>query len=195
MRLPEIESQSALIVTMKERVKSIFIFAKFQNALNFFLHEQQMTTIIFSDFPDRELILTKLANFLCEFNQQTTSTLKDSSTIGSTRFVFLRENEILLVLFSTEDFSSPLYLQFKSNTSDERQVQEQSKELMWNTHFTLYGRGPTMYRTNELYELIFQGVPDSLRQELWLVFSGAIHEVRSTKNSHRCSDFHSVCLS
>ena len=34
-----------------------------------------------------------------------------------------------------------------------------------------------MYRTNELYELIFQGIPDSLRNELWLVFTGAIHGV------------------
>jgi hypothetical protein len=35
-----------------------------------------------------------------------------------------------------------------------------------------------MYRTNELYELIFQGIPDSLRNELWLLFSGAVYDVR-----------------
>jgi len=35
-----------------------------------------------------------------------------------------------------------------------------------------------MYRTNELYELIFGGIPDSLRNELWLLFSGAIYDVR-----------------
>jgi len=37
-----------------------------------------------------------------------------------------------------------------------------------------------MYRTNELYELIYQGIPDSLRNELWLLFSGAIHDVRNS---------------
>lgn len=34
-----------------------------------------------------------------------------------------------------------------------------------------------MYRTPELYELILQGIPASLRNELWLIFSGAVYEV------------------
>jgi hypothetical protein len=75
------------------------------------------------------------------------------------------------------DLSSPLYLRFNSNYSEERQATEKIKEASWNTHFSIYGRGSTMYRTNELYELIFQGIPDSLRNELWLIFSGAIHDV------------------
>lgn len=33
-----------------------------------------------------------------------------------------------------------------------------------------------MYRTTELYELILEGLPDKFRSELWLIFSGAIHE-------------------
>jgi hypothetical protein len=73
--------------------------------------------------------------------------------------------------------SSPLYLRFNSNYTEQRRALENVKEASWNTHFTIYGRGSTMYRTNELYELIFQGIPDSLRNELWLIYSGAIHEV------------------
>lgn len=42
-----------------------------------------------------------------------------------------------------------------------------------------------MYRTNELYELIFQGLPDSLRRELWFIFSGAIHDVNSHSDHSR----------
>ncbi len=34
-----------------------------------------------------------------------------------------------------------------------------------------------MYRTDELRELMLQGIPDSLRNELWLTFSGAIYDV------------------
>jgi hypothetical protein len=68
-------------------------------------------------------------------------------------------------------------LQFNSDYTEERQTLEKIKEASWHTHFTIYGRGTTMYRTNELYELIFQGIPDSLRNELWLIFSDAIHEV------------------
>jgi hypothetical protein len=38
-----------------------------------------------------------------------------------------------------------------------------------------------MYRTDELREIIFQGIPDSLRNELWLIFSGAIYDVSYIK--------------
>jgi hypothetical protein len=68
-------------------------------------------------------------------------------------------------------------LKFNSNYTEERQALEKVKEANWNTHFSIYGRGPIMYRTNELYELIFEGIPDSLRNELWLIFSGAIYDV------------------
>ena len=33
-----------------------------------------------------------------------------------------------------------------------------------------------MYRTTEIYELILKGLPDQFRCELWLIFSGAIHQ-------------------
>jgi hypothetical protein len=79
--------------------------------------------------------------------------------------------------FSFVVLSPPLYLQFNDNYTEERKAIEQTKETAWNTHFTVYGRGSMMYRTSELYELIFQGIPDSLRNELWLIFSGAIHDV------------------
>ncbi|CAF0720682.1 unnamed protein product, partial [Brachionus calyciflorus] len=36
--------------------------------------------------------------------------------------------------------------------------------------------GISMYRTTEIYELILEGLPDKLRCELWLIFSGAIHQ-------------------
>jgi hypothetical protein len=73
--------------------------------------------------------------------------------------------------------SSPLYLQFNENYTDERQALENIREASWHTHFAYYGRGSTMYRTEELRELIFQGIPESLRNELWSIFSGAIHDV------------------
>ncbi|CAF1518991.1 unnamed protein product, partial [Adineta steineri] len=78
--------------------------------------------------------------------------------------------------------SPPLYLQFNSNYTEERLTREKERETLWNMHFTTYGRGSTMYRTNELYELIFQGIPDSLRNELWLIFSGAIHDKAANPN-------------
>ncbi|CAF4858968.1 unnamed protein product [Rotaria sp. Silwood1] len=54
--------------------------------------------------------------------------------------------------------SSSLYLQFNNNYTEERQAFEKIREAAWYIHFAIYGRGSTMYRINELYELIFQGV-------------------------------------
>ena len=34
-----------------------------------------------------------------------------------------------------------------------------------------------MYRTHHIYDLILKGVPESLRGELWFIFSGAANEV------------------
>lgn len=35
-----------------------------------------------------------------------------------------------------------------------------------------------MYRTVKTHELVLKGIPDSLRAEIWLIFSGAVTEVR-----------------
>ncbi len=34
-----------------------------------------------------------------------------------------------------------------------------------------------MYRTVKTHELVLKGIPDSLRAEIWLIFSGAVTEV------------------
>ena len=34
-----------------------------------------------------------------------------------------------------------------------------------------------MYRTPKTHELILKGIPDSLRGEIWILFSGTINEV------------------
>lgn len=61
--------------------------------------------------------------------------------------------------------------------SDAKKSIEEAKEANWMRHFSEYGRGVSMYRTTEIYELILDGIPDKLRCELWLNFSGAIHQV------------------
>ena len=46
-----------------------------------------------------------------------------------------------------------------------------------------------MYRTVKTHELVLKGIPDSLRAEIWLIFSGAVTEVReravTERNSHK----------
>ena len=40
-----------------------------------------------------------------------------------------------------------------------------------------------MYRTVKTHDLIMKGVPDSLRAEVWLIFSGAINQVTTGKDN------------
>jgi len=51
-------------------------------------------------------------------------------------------------------------------------AKEKMKEESWNIHFFEYGRGMCMYRTVKTRELVQKGIPENLRGELWLLFSG-----------------------
>lgn len=56
-------------------------------------------------------------------------------------------------------------------------AKEKMKEESWNIHFFEYGRGMCMYRTAKTRELVLKGIPENLRGELWLLFSGAWNEM------------------
>ncbi|CAF4493213.1 unnamed protein product, partial [Rotaria sp. Silwood2] len=118
---------------------------------------------IFSNFVDRSFILGKLSTLLSEYNEKITS-INDLPSIT---------------------ISAPLYLQFNNNLTEEQQALENIRKAAWHTHFATHGRGSAMYRTSELYELLFQGIPNSLRNELWLLFSGAIYDKEANANIYR----------
>lgn len=50
---------------------------------------------------------------------------------------------------------------------------EQVRERLWDEHFTEFGRGVHMFRTDKIRKLVAMGIPESLRGELWLNFSDA----------------------
>ena len=41
-----------------------------------------------------------------------------------------------------------------------------------------------MYRTSKLQELVIKGIPSSIRGELWLTFSGALHQLRANPGKY-----------
>lgn len=55
-----------------------------------------------------------------------------------------------------------------------RQRAEQEKEQLWDRHFSEFGRGVHMFRTEETQRLVAMGIPESLRGELWMTLSGKI---------------------
>ncbi|CAF0909854.1 unnamed protein product [Didymodactylos carnosus] len=119
----------------------------------FIISTKERGNFLFFDFAEREIVLNKLSEMLSQLD----GTFSPPSKIEC-------------------EMCGLLYVQFCEAYSDQRKALEKTKEASWNNHFSIYGRGPSIYRTNEMYELIFQGLPDSLRSELWLTFSGAIHE-------------------
>ncbi|XP_065773322.1 TBC1 domain family member 9B isoform X1 [Muntiacus reevesi] len=70
---------------------------------------------------------------------------------------------------------------FQRNTPMEdlgaKGAKEKMKEESWNIHFFEFGRGMCMYRTARTRELVLKGIPERLRGELWLLFSGAWNEM------------------
>lgn len=61
--------------------------------------------------------------------------------------------------------------------SEEVAVIEAKKLKRWDEFFNHFGRGISLFRTSDLANLILEGIPMSLRHEIWMIFSGAIHEM------------------
>ncbi|XP_076843814.1 TBC1 domain family member 8B isoform X2 [Brachyhypopomus gauderio] len=60
---------------------------------------------------------------------------------------------------------------------DPKMVKEQMKEQLWKIHFSEYGRGSGMFCTKKTRDLVVRGVPETLRGELWMLFSGAVNDM------------------
>lgn len=56
-------------------------------------------------------------------------------------------------------------------------IDNDAKLKNWDTFFNQFGRGVSQFRTTDLANLILEGIPVSLRHEIWMIFSGAIHDM------------------
>ncbi|GAA6225238.1 TBC1 domain family member 8 [Lates japonicus] len=56
---------------------------------------------------------------------------------------------------------------------------EQVKERLWEDHFSEFGCGVHMFRTEKIQRLVAMGIPESLRGELWMTLSDASSELES----------------
>ncbi len=66
------------------------------------------------------------------------------------------------------------------------------KEQSWQIHFAEYGRGTGMFCTKKTRDLIVRGVPETLRGELWMLFSGVC--CSGCVWVYMCHSFVHVCL-
>ncbi|XP_063809520.1 TBC1 domain family member 8 isoform X3 [Pseudophryne corroboree] len=64
-----------------------------------------------------------------------------------------------------------------TESPDTGMTREQIKERLWMDHFAEYGRTVCMFRTEKIRKLVAMGIPESLRGELWLIFSDAVTDL------------------
>ncbi|XP_032973082.1 TBC1 domain family member 8B isoform X2 [Rhinolophus ferrumequinum] len=63
------------------------------------------------------------------------------------------------------------------NTEALMTLKEKMKEQSWNILFAERGRGVSMFRTKKTQDLVIRGIPETLRGELWMLFSGAVNDM------------------
>nr|XP_015219607.1 PREDICTED: TBC1 domain family member 8 [Lepisosteus oculatus] len=81
-------------------------------------------------------------------------------------------------LLSTEALMSAFHHKLPE-PSNSTSTMEQAKERLWQDHFSEYGRGVYMFRTEKIQKLVAMGIPESMRGELWLTFSDAASDLAS----------------
>ncbi|CAH2315051.1 TBC1 domain family member 8B isoform X2 [Pelobates cultripes] len=77
---------------------------------------------------------------------------------------------------STEALMTVFHPQDAENL-DPKMLKEKMKEQSWNILFTECGRGVSMFRTKRTRSLVLRGIPETLKGELWLLFSGAVNDM------------------
>uniref|UniRef100_A0A672I5Z2 TBC1 domain family member 9 n=1 Tax=Salarias fasciatus TaxID=181472 RepID=A0A672I5Z2_SALFA len=155
-------------------------------------------TFLFANLKDRDFLVQRISDFL----QQTTSKIYlerelNSSLNSSDDEVYSQHGSLLSSspqhslgseserTFNLNDSSVPtatqaLMTMYRHRTPEEfnpKLAKEFLKEQAWKNHFTEYGQGVCMYRTEKTKELVLKGIPENMRGELWLLFSGAINEM------------------
>ena len=149
-------------------IRDIYLVQKPHNNMSSFEHDMDNCLVIttklkenfmFSNFAECDLMLRKISDMLLN-NEECSVPPVDLAGLDQ---LVEKQTSSLMPLFCQE-------------YSDEKRVREALKEANWKKHFSDYGRGISLYRTTELYELILDGLPDKNRCELWLIFSGAINQ-------------------
>uniref|UniRef100_A0A8D3BWJ1 TBC1 domain family member 9 n=1 Tax=Scophthalmus maximus TaxID=52904 RepID=A0A8D3BWJ1_SCOMX len=127
-------------------------------------------TFLFANLKDRDFLVQRISDFL----QQTTSKIYlESELTGS---LSSSDHEVGIIDFYILNIVTVLQhlMKFFALPS---QAKEFMKEQAWKNHSAEYGQGVCMYRTEKTKELVLKGIPESMRGDLWLLFSGAINEM------------------
>ncbi|CAK1583228.1 unnamed protein product [Parnassius mnemosyne] len=122
------------------------------------------TSFLFGNISDRDFLVHKISELLAKLPKEKANRALDRREEGTD----WTPQPPLMTLFKTHQ------------TATIKQIQ-QKKEKQWEDHMSEVGRGVSMYQTTAGSELVFNGIPESLRGELWSVFSGSILQKAQNK--------------
>ncbi|XP_049634172.1 TBC1 domain family member 9B [Suncus etruscus] len=148
-------------------------------------------TFLFANLRDRDFLVQKISDFLQKTPTKAPKASNEAwgaNLESPQKFTELPaspssplEKTQLPSVLEAPTASQGLLKLFQKDTPIEdlgaKGAKEKMKEESWNIHFFEYGRGMCMYRTAKTRELVLKGIPESLRGELWLLFSGAWNEM------------------
>uniref|UniRef100_A0A8B9VGI5 TBC1 domain family member 9B n=1 Tax=Anas zonorhyncha TaxID=75864 RepID=A0A8B9VGI5_9AVES len=148
-------------------------------------------TFFFANLRDRDFLVQRISDFLqrtpskkpCGINIcifQEVPELPSSSPLAVSPPSALNNRPVNFCAGEVPTASQGLLKLFRRNSEEllgPKGAKEKMKEESWNIHFFEYGRGMCMYRTAKTRELVQKGIPENLRGELWLLFSGAWNEM------------------
>nr|XP_024654718.1 TBC1 domain family member 9B isoform X1 [Maylandia zebra] len=144
---------------------------------------------LFANLKDRDFLVQRISDFLqrtpdsswgdtnplSQISHSASSSVPPSSSPGSESVQKARHYHPGL----PTAIQGLLQLYHRDDPEDlgPKAMREKMKEESWNIHFLEFGRGVCMYRTSRTRELVLNGIPERLRGELWLLFSGAQNEM------------------
>uniref|UniRef100_A0A665TYY5 TBC1 domain family, member 9 (with GRAM domain) n=1 Tax=Echeneis naucrates TaxID=173247 RepID=A0A665TYY5_ECHNA len=127
---------------------------------------------LFANLKDRDFLVQRISDFL----QRT-----PDNTWGDTSPLSLIGHSVCHSCHKCSDKVFPVHSDLlmcpQAASSAPSSSTEKMKEEGWSLHFSEFGRGVCMYRTSRTRELVLNGIPERLRGELWLLFSGAQNEM------------------
>ncbi|XP_061690468.1 TBC1 domain family member 9B isoform X3 [Syngnathoides biaculeatus] len=126
---------------------------------------------LFANLKDRDFLVQRISDFL-----QRTPDAAPLAAVASSPAAAEERRYDLDVPTATRGLLQ-LYRKDAPEDLGPEAMKEKMKEEAWNIHFSEFGRGVCMYRTSRTRELVLAGIPESLRGELWLLFSGARNQM------------------
>uniref|UniRef100_A0A8C7CC52 TBC1 domain family member 9 n=1 Tax=Oncorhynchus kisutch TaxID=8019 RepID=A0A8C7CC52_ONCKI len=192
------ETLCSLIIPLRE----VTIVEKADSS-NFFpspvsISTKNRMTFLFANLKDRDFLVQRISDFLQQttskiyFERETTGSVNSSDDEGSLLSSSPQRSSLGSEgssegerQFNLNDNSVPtatqaLMTMYRRRSPEEfnpKLAKEFLKEQAWKNHITEYGQGVCMYRTEKTKDLVLKGIPENMRGELWLLFSGAINEM------------------